>query len=346
MKEGRTTVYNKHTTPEKLEQCNKENIELVNDFLDYLVSIDRSKKTIFNYKNDLEIFMIWNLEYNNNKFFVDITKREFVKFQKHTLEEWNWSSNRIRRVKSVISSLSNYIENMLDDEYENYRSVIKKIESPVKENVREKTVFTKDELQLLLDILVEKGRLDQACMLSMCMCNGRRKSELPRMKVEYFNNDNIIYGSLFRTPETVTTKGRGSKGKQLIIYTLEKPFRPYLDLWMKYREENGIESEWLIPKKENGKYVNEQVPISTMDSWADSFSNILGKPFYWHSLRHHFTTSLSESNIPDSVIQDIVGWNSADMVRLYDDTLADAKFGKYFGENGIKNIESGSLSDL
>lgn len=151
MKEGRTTVYNKHTTPEKLEQCNKENIELVNDFLDYLVSIDRSKKTIFNYKNDLEIFMIWNLEYNNNKFFVDITKREFVKFQKHTLEEWNWSSNRIRRVKSVISSLSNYIENMLDDEYENYRSVIKKIESPVKENVREKTVFTKDEVVFYLE---------------------------------------------------------------------------------------------------------------------------------------------------------------------------------------------------
>ena len=30
---------------------------------------------------------------------------------------------------------------------------------------------------------VEKGKYDKACMLAMCMNNGRRKAELPRMKV-------------------------------------------------------------------------------------------------------------------------------------------------------------------
>ena len=83
-----------------------------------------------------------------------------------------------------------------------------------------------------------------------------------------------------------------------------------------------------------------------MDSWAESFSRFLGVPFYWHSLRHLFVTNLSEANIPDSVIQDIIGWDSAEMCRLYCDTSVDSKFGKYFGEEGIKTVEQGNLSDL
>lgn len=345
MANSRTTVYNQISSPEKLEKVNPENIQLGNDFLEYLTSIDRSKTTVNAYRNDLNIFWCWCLDYNKNKFFVDLSKREIIKFQNHCLNEWQWSPTRVRRVKATLSSLSNYIENMLDDEYE-FRPIVRKIESPAACTVRDKTVFDEEQLQFLLDTLVEREQYDKACMLSLAMNNGRRKSELPRMKVEYFTEDNVIYGSLYKTPETVTTKGRGSRGKQLIVYTLKNGFQKYLDLWLEYRKENDITSEWLIPKKENGEYLNEQIPISTMDSWAESFSRILDVPFYWHSLRHYFTTKLSEANIPDSVIQDIVGWESADMCRLYCDTSVDEKFKKYFCEEGIKKIDNSNLSDL
>ena len=345
-RDGRTTVYNNIVTPEKLEQVNKENIELMNDFLDYLVSIDRSKTTIAAYKNDLKIFWCWNLEFNNNKFFVDIKKRDISKWQSHAMEIWQWSPKRVRRVKSTISSLSNFIENMLDDEFEDFRPIVRKIESPVDTTVREKTVFTNEQLQELLDYLVSHNQYDKACMLSMAMNNGRRKAELPRMKVSYFDDSNIIYGSLYKTPETVTTKGRGSRGKQLTIYTLKNGFKPYLDLWLKYREENNINSEWLFPKKENGTYVNEQMSTTTLDSWAETFSKILGIPFYWHSLRHFFTSECSRSGLPDDVIQMLVGWNTLDMVSLYKDISIDEQFGKYFNEDGIQKQESKSLSDM
>ena len=86
--------------------------------------------------------------------------------------------------------------------------------------------------------------------------------------------------------------------------------------------------------------------ISTMDSWVDGFSKILEKDFYWHSLRHMFTTQLSQNNIPSSVIQEIIGWDSADMVNLYNDTTADEMIGKYFNADGIVQVEQSSLSDL
>ena len=211
---ARKTKYNEITSEESIAKILPDNKRLADDFFDYLKSIDRSATTIEQYKSDLRIFFVWNLENNNNKKFIDITKREFARFQSYALEIWEWSPKRIRRVKSTISSLSNYIENILDEEkeFENYRSVIKKIESPVNEVVREKTIFTQEELQKLLDYLVEHEKYMQACVLSLAMNSGRRKAEIPRFKVSYFDQDNVLFGSLYKTNEKVTTKGRGSKG--------------------------------------------------------------------------------------------------------------------------------------
>lgn len=343
---GRHTVYNNISSPEKLKLVNPDNIQLGNDFLEYLISIDRSKTTVSAYRNDLDIFWCWNLENNNNKFFVDLSKRDISKFQSYCLNVWKWSPARIRRVKATLSSMSNFVESMLDDEFEDYKPIVRKIENPAICTVREKTVLEEEQLQKLLDYLVEKEQYDKSCMLAMAMNNGRRKAELPRMKVSYFTDNNIVYGSLYKTPELVTTKGRGSRGKQLTIYTLKNGFQKYLDLWLKYREENNITSEWLIPKKENGEYIDEQVPVTTMDSWAETFTRILGVPFYWHSLRHYFTTACSRSGLPDDVIKGLVGWTSSDMVSIYKDIPIDEQFAQYFSEDGIKNIEQKSLSEI
>lgn len=345
--EGRSTVYNDITSPEKMEQVNPENLELEADYLEYLSSIDRAKSTIYQYKQNLHIFWCWNLEYNKNKFFVDMKKREFSKFQSHAINEWGWSPKRVRTVKATISSLSNYIENILDDEYEGYKPIVRKIESPADTTVRTKTIFTIDELQKLLDYLIEHEEYMKACILSLAMNNGRRKAEIPRFKVNYFDKDNLICeGALYKTPEKITTKGRGTRGKLLDVYTLAKPFQPYLDLWMEERKRQNIKSEWLFPRRENGKWVNKPMRAETLDSWAQSFSNIIKRPFYWHSMRHFFTTRLAESNLPESVIQDIVGWSSSEMVGVYVDTSADKKLDKYFGANGIKDVKQTSLTEL
>lgn len=314
--------------------------------MDYLRSIDRSPNTIDAYSHDLNIFWSYLLLHCGNKFFIDLSKRDISKYQSYCLTEYKWSPARMRRVKSTLSSLSNYVENMLDDEFENYKPIIRKIENPVNEKVFKKTVLEDYQLQELLDALVEKKKYDKACMLSLAMNSGRRKAELPRFKVSYFDDKNIIYGSLYKTPEQIKTKGRGSRGKMLTVYVLSKPFKPYFDLWMNYRKENNIDSEWLFPKKVGNEYIDEPMDSNTLNSWAGSFSNILGVDFYFHSLRHYFTTACSRSGLPDDVIQMIIGWSSLDMVSLYKDIDADEQFEKYFADGEIQKVEQKSLSDL
>lgn len=340
---ARKTKMNSITTPELLAQVNPKNTTLLQDFLDYLRSVQRSKTTIAGYENDIQIAWVWSLQHNDNAFYVDWTKRQIVKYQNWLLNENGNSPARIKRLKASLSSLGNYIEGVLDDEYPNFRNIINKVESPVNQPVREKTVFTDEQINTLLNTLTIKGHYDKACAVALALYSGRRKSELLRFRVSDFDDTNLVCGgSLYKTGK-IKTKGRGVQGKQLECFCLAKQFKPYLDMWINYREEHGIQSEWLFPSKTNP---NEQMGISTMNSWATTFSNILGVDFYWHAMRHMTVTNFIRAGIPDTVIQQYIGWSDISMVPVYSDIQADEQLGMYFNESGIASPSQKSLSDL
>lgn len=339
---GRKTTRSMAATPEKLAEVNPENMRLKKEFLGYLKSLSRSSETIKVYDSDLNIFFCWAVDNAANKFFVDVSKRDIVAFQNYMLES-GCSAARVRHLKAALSSLSNYIENILDDEFPNFRPIIRKIENPANEAVREKTVLTKEQVQSCLDHLVEHKKFKQACFFALAAYSGRRKAELARFKVSYFDDTNIICGSLYKTPEKVRTKGHGKNGKMLTCYTLSKPFKPYFDLWMEERQRLGIESEWLFPDAHD---TTKPIGVSTMNSYANSFSRIMGVPFYMHALRHFMTSELARANLPDSAIQMLIGWDSADMVGVYKDIDADEEFSKYFKDGEIVAQKATSIEDL
>ena len=339
---GRRTKMNSITSPEKLAQVNPENMQLMRDYLNYLRSVQRSETTIHGYENDLQIAWVWCLEQNDNKFFIDWTKRNIVAYQNWLLYTNENSPARVRRMKASLSSLANYVENVLDDEYPDFRNIIKRIENPVNRPVREKTVWEEEQIEDLLQQLTKRQQYEKACMLALGAYGGRRKAELCRFRVSDFDPDKLVCGGALYKSAPIKTKGQGG-GKIIPCYTLAKKFQPYLDLWMKERERRGIESEWLFPSESNPK---EQIQISTVNSWANTFSKLSGENFYWHSLRHAFTTSLAKAGIPDGVIQTIVNWESADMVRIYKDIDADEEIGMYFQGGEIKAPEQKSLGDL
>lgn len=343
---GRKTVYNQITTPELIAQINPDNVRLMEDFLIYMKSVDRSDMTINGYKSDLLIFFCWNVESNNNKYFIELTKREIAKFQNYALTEWSWSSSRLRRVKSALSSLSTYIENILDDEIKDFKPIINKIENPVKVEVREKTILTINQVEQLLNKLLEQGKEQAACAVALAAYSGTRKSELTRFKVDYFKDEYIVFESMYKTPEKIKTKGRGNKyGKQLYKYTLID-FKKYYDAWMTKRKELGIESEWLfVTKDADNNWI--QAKVSTMNSYADTCSRLLGVPFYFHSLRHMLTTLMAgKYHIPSKVIQEYFGWSSTALVDIYDDTEVADTFGNYFGKEGIIECQQGKITDV
>lgn len=344
---ARTTVYNKITSPEKLSQINEKNKQLGEEWLAYLGSLDRTKGTINGYRNDLNIFWCWNLEFNNNKDFLILKKRDVARFQNHALNVWNWSPKRIRRVKACLSSLSNYIEDMSDEdeEFENFKPVVKKIENPQNVSVRKKTVLSEQQIQILLNTLVEEKEYEKACSVAIGAYSGMRKSEIIQMKESYFSEKYMILdGALYKTPE-IRTKGFGRVGKLLHKYILAKA-KPYIDLWIDRRHELGVNIDYLfVTKSIEGESVIWKRRMS-FDDWTKQFSEIINDDFYYHSMRHFTCTELFRNNLPSNVIQEFFGWKSSEMLNIYNDITGESEFGKYFTKDGITKVKAGDISDL
>lgn len=340
---ARKTVRHVITSPERIEQINPKNKDLVESFLEYLESTDKSSGTIDAYRSDLNIAFCWCVMELENKFFVEWTKRDVQKLQMYLIKKMELNSCRIRRFKACLSSMSNYIENILDDEFPTFRNIINKIESPPKVAVREKTVISEEEVDNLLNVLMEQKQYKKACVIALAAFGGRRKAELCRFKVSDFDDDHLVCeGALYKS-DPIKTKGRGNNGKVINCYTLAKNFKPYFDAWMKYREENGIESEWLFPDNIDSK---KQMNTSTIDGWYEYLSEIIEKDFYCHAMRHSLCSRYLRAGIPASVVKDIFKWESLEMVSIYSDIESEESFAQYFGADGIKSVEKKSLTDL
>ena len=339
---GRKTKQNRVVTEELIAQVNAQNLRLLDDYVTYMRSVKRSEETIAGYVNDLRIFFCWLVQNAGNKYFVDISKRDVVGFQGFMVNTLENSPARIRRMKSSLSALSNYIVNLLDDEYPNFKNIVNKVENPLNEPVREKTVLSDEQLQSLLDHLVEEKQCQKACLVALAAASGARKAELVRFKVDFFVPENIMFGSLYQTPK-IKTKGR-SGGKYISKFVLKELFQPYFDLWMAQRKELGIDSEWLFVTSNDSGY--EQLNSDTITSWMETCGNYLGVDCYAHMYRHYFTTLLSKRSLPSSVIKDLCGWQNEALISVYNDETKESAFSKYFDENGFKPASKASLDTL
>ena len=311
----RSTVYHGDITKDYAKVSDK-NRKLVKEFLQYCKSNNRSSQTIFQYENWLKIFFCWNYSENEDKFFIDLRKRDFVNYFGY-LRDLDVSSNRIAALKSVLSALSNEIELLYEDEYPNFKNQLRSLEPVHVTTVREKTVISNEELINILNKLVEQKEYQAACYLALVCASGSRKAELIQMKTSFFTPANEVFdGYMYMTPQ-IRSKGRGKEGKRIKKYVIKEAFRPYFDLWMKERERLGIQSEYLFVSLKQ----KEATPatISTANTLASKISEVGGIDFYSHSGRHFFATMLKRKNFPDDIVVQIFSWQSADMIKIYND---------------------------
>ena len=337
---------------ERYVECTKEKFEhdwLIEQFLMYLKAEGKSETTLKNYKSDLQIWFSWFEENckikGKQKEFNQLKTVDIIQFQSSMLET-GMSVNRYSRLRSVVSSLSNYCENILAEdedypEFKNFRNVVNKVKKPPKEEVREKTILTDVQCQNYLDELVEKERYQQACAFALAWASGRRKAELLEIKRSFITDENLKWGSLYKSPYKIQTKG-----KKLEVYVLKSKFKKYFDLWMEERERLEVPDDIddIFVKKENGEWRGAK--ISQLNHYANVFSEEMGVDFYFHCMRHNFCTELLKAGIPETVVQQIIGWANATMISIYDDRDKDDMIGEYFKDGEIISQDKKDLSEL
>lgn len=325
-RKGRETFRKIITSPELIEQINPENKKLMERFLKNFAT-KRSPKSVVVYRSNLNIFMCYNILFNNNILFVDIKKRDLMEFFDYCVSELQWGSQRFHQMHSALSSFSTFIETYYDDEYPIFRNLLPKIEKLPKDTIRKKSVFEKEELDSLMKWLGEINKPQEQCLLAVMMSSGARISELGRFTVSMIDENNTAFEGLFlETTEEMQVKGRGVNGKSIHRYLIKDLFLPYYNKWLPIRnkimEENNKCHDYIFIKG-NG----DPATVSTFRSWIEKWDDVLEKHLYAHSIRHFWTTYLLSVGLEKEFVQELQDWSSDVLVNLYNDsTMKDRKW--------------------
>ena len=229
----RGRIYNNFYTPELWEQVNKENKRIIDDFLAEYKQRQKSKGTISGYYNDLRIVMIYILKELGNRSILELKKKDFRGLSLYFSEECKMSAARVNRLKSACNSLLTFCEE--DDDYDYEVNYSKKVaglpKKPVKDD-EDNFFFTFDEFMKVRDILVERGRLQDACLWSIGFDSAGRRNELFQIEKHGLldgNKTNIVIGK------------RGKKFCLVYLDDTKELIRRYLE----ERGEDNIDSLWV-----------------------------------------------------------------------------------------------------
>lgn len=320
-RKGRETYRKIITSPELIQQINPENQKLVDRFLKNFAT-KRSPSSVVSYRSNLNIFFCWNLLYNDNDFFIEIKKYNLMDFFDFCVTELKWGSSRYAQMHSCLSSFSTWIENILDEKYPTFRNLLPKIEKLPKAAVRKKSIFSKEELDNLMDWLGEKEKVNEQCLLALIMSSGSRASELLRFTTDMIDENHTAFEGLFlETTEDIRVKGRGVHGKYIPRYIIKDIFLPYYYKWLPIREQimkNNQKDHNFIFIRNDG----EPALISTIRSWMEKWDDVLDKHWYPHAGRHFWTTYLLSIGLEKELIQELQKWSSDALVDIYNDATA------------------------
>ena len=320
-RKGRETYRNVITSDELTKQINPKNTQLVDRFLKNFAT-KRSPLSVKNYRSDYNIFFTWNLLYNDNEEFVKIKKYEMLDFFDFCCTELKWGSARYARMHSALCSFSDWIENVYDEKYPEFRNVVKKIEKLPKEAVRKKSVFKKAELDQLMNWLGEQHKEQEQCLLALIMSSGSRASELVRFTTDLIDENHTAFDGLFlETTNEIRVKGRGVNGKLIPRYLIKDIFMPYYNKWLTIREktlqDTGKSHNYIFIRSDG-----EPAAVSTIRSWMEKWDNVLDKHWYPHAGRHFWCSYLLSIGLEKQLIQELQAWSSDALVDIYNDNTA------------------------
>lgn len=282
MERGR--IYNRIYTPALWEQVNPENKAILEDFLAEYRQQKKAKSTVDAYFQDGRIAMIYILQHHNNKSILEMTKKDFRNMSIWLSDDCQMSANRVNRLKATVNSMLSFVED--DDSYDYNVNYAKKVKGLPRERVRDNDddfFFTYDEFVKVRDILVERGRLQDAVLLSLGFDSGARKNELYQV---------IKHGLLDGNKTNVVIGKRGKKFPLVYLDDTKELIRKYLE----ERGDDDIDSLWIKGSGDHKSPVTKDSLYNRMRSISDIFSEVRGEPcnIFMHTMRHSRAESLMQ----------------------------------------------------
>lgn len=256
----------------------EENRELYEDYLLELESQGKAKKTIKQYAFDIRAFMCWLVREKNNKYILDLKRRDFRTFFLK-MQRAKTSAARINRFQSSIRNLLEFA--CISEDYDYEVNAMQHIRGLQKEPVREIVFLTDQQVNILIDELLKRKHYQKALFVSIVYESGGRRNELHQIKKNDFIENN----------QTNSVVGKRGKKFKLIYFNRSKII---YKLWMKQRGEDDLDTMWVTGKDKNKKPMSYEAMYDFVDEFREILEKRIGEkvPLNPHSFRHSCLTNL------------------------------------------------------
>lgn len=287
-------------TDEMWQKVDEDYRYLVDEFVSVQNFSPQTKKQ---YISALRQFGWFKYKSLNNKPFYKITKRDFLRYLSYLRDDRKMSSSAINFRKSSVSSLCNYIENVVAEEDENYkdfRNFTRGLPAIPKNRVYDKQQVTYEEYEYMMKVLEEDENYLGMAWLATAFLVGARRSEIIQFRTEMLDYE-IPEGKKYIMSHVVRGKGSSIDGKPL-KYMIDLKVLPY---WRKWIEVRGYDHEYIFTTKHNGK-----VDVMS-ESWANYFcanvlSPILGRRINAHIFKASCITYHLERGVPLQIVSKFI----------------------------------------
>lgn len=300
-------------TDEMWKEIDQEYRELVEEFISVNSFSPQTKKQ---YTSGLRQFGVFKELSLNEKPLNKITKRDFLRYLSYLRDDRELSSSAINFKKACVSSLCNYIENIVAGEvesYRNFRNFTRNLPPIPRNRVYEKEQVTYDEYEQMMRVLEDDENYLGMAWLAVAMLVGARRAEIIQLKTEILDYE-IPSDKNYILTHNIRGKGRSTDGKSL-VYMLPLDVLPHLKKWVEVR---GYEHDYIFTTKHSG----ESVVVS--ESWANYFctnvlSHILGRRINVHIFKNSCITMHLENNVPIEIVSRFIAHHeSVDTTSIYD----------------------------
>lgn len=272
---GRGRVYNYIYTKEDWEKVNPLNKEIMEDYKAELRQNQKSLGTIDQYYHDWRIVMLYIYRKLNNRYILELTKKDFRKYSLWITDELKVSNARHNRLMSALRSLLTYCEE--DDELDYDNNTARKVKGLKKDPVKDIIFLSDEQIMRLKNELIRLEEYQKATLLMLVYDSSARKNELFQVQKECFYNKERNH--------TNTVIGKRAKKFPLLYFDATKEC---VELYLNQRGEDDIKEMWITGKGDSKKTIT----LGTIYDWFVEMNNILekleGKKFGFnvHSFRH------------------------------------------------------------
>lgn len=297
------------------ENVNRENKELLDDYILELKSKGRAHKTIYQYSADIRAFYCWIAKNQDNKSILDLKKRTFRQFFLF-MKENGTSAARINRFQSSIRNLLLFAEND-EDEYEYENNVMRSIKGVSGEKVRDIVFLTDEQIDIILNELMKQERYQMALYLSLSYDSAARRNEILQVKKEGFLENKM-------TNEVV-----GKRGKKFQLIYFDRT-REIAKKYFEQRGEDNVDSLWVVgsgddtrPRSYESLYSFVLIFRQILEEATGELININPHSFRHSALEnygdgtHHVLKEMGKSSLPIEVLKVIAHHESIDTTQGY-----------------------------